>query len=317
MKKFLLSAAFAVPFMMNAQVASEDFESYVAGDLLTEVGAANGWREWGVANGSPTAGYSAQVTDLSASSGTLAGRSASDVTIESDAIWTWTDVTAGKYSITMKLYLPAGTAGGYIGIGDSDMDGAGTQPNALYIMGDSLLVMGDDASYFAQAPLMADTWMTVEMIIDIDGATAELLVDGMSYGVGGAAYTSMGVGLGGLDLWGTQVDIVSGDYNPGDYYYDDFAVTAMSSAGIDKITAMSLNVATNPSNGEFAINFNDYAFDNAAMTITNMMGAVVYIEALSSVSNSTQNFDLDLNSGVYVVRVADNSNEFSTRIVIK
>ena len=53
------------------------------------------------------------------------------------------------------------------------------------------------------------------------------------------------------------------------------------------------------------------------MTITNMMGAVVYSDVLSSVSNSTQNFDLGLNSGVYLVRVADDINEFTTRVVIK
>ena len=80
---------------------------------------------------------------------------------------------------------------------------------------------------------------------------------------------------------------------------------------------MSLSIAPNPSNGKFAINFNDYVFDNASMTITNMMGAIVYSEVLSSVSNSTQNFDLDLNSGVYLVKVADDLNEFTTRVVIK
>ena len=75
MKKILLSAAFAVPFLMNAQttLVSEDFDGYVAGDLLTDVGAANGWREWGSPNGAATAGYSAQVTDLAASSGDLVG----------------------------------------------------------------------------------------------------------------------------------------------------------------------------------------------------------------------------------------------------
>jgi hypothetical protein len=49
MKKILLSAAFAVPFLMNAQITlvSEDFESYSDGDVLTDVAGDNGWREWG------------------------------------------------------------------------------------------------------------------------------------------------------------------------------------------------------------------------------------------------------------------------------
>lgn len=320
MKKILLSAVFAVPFLMNAQttLVSEDFDGYAAGGLLTEVGAANGWREWGVASGEATAGYSAQVTDLAASSGSLAGRSASDGTIDSDAIWSWTDLTAGKYSITMNLYVPAGSAGGYIGIGNADMDASGGQPNAFFIVGDSLLLMQDDAAIFGEAAIMPDTWTAIEMVIDIDANTSELLVDGVSAGVGAANYTGLGIGLGGLDLWGMAVDVTQqGVYNPGDYYYDDLAVTDMTGVGIEENVAMNIVVSPNPSNGDFSINFSDYAFNNASLTITDMLGAVVYSEELSSVSNSTKNFNLDVNAGVYVVKVADSSNEFSSRIVIK
>jgi hypothetical protein len=48
-----------------------------------------------------------------------------------------------------------------------------------------------------------------------------------------------------------------------------------------------------------------------------MIGAVVYSEKLSAVSNSSKNLNLDLNAGVYVIKVSDNANEFSSRIVIK
>ena len=46
MQRVLFAFAFAVPFLMNAQttLVSEDFDGYAAGGLLTEVGAANGWR---------------------------------------------------------------------------------------------------------------------------------------------------------------------------------------------------------------------------------------------------------------------------------
>ena len=46
MKKRLLTAVFAVPFIFNAQLMSEDFEGYSDGDTLSVVGAANGWGEW-------------------------------------------------------------------------------------------------------------------------------------------------------------------------------------------------------------------------------------------------------------------------------
>ncbi|MFT5581827.1 MAG: hypothetical protein ACI9G9_001088 [Psychromonas sp.] len=253
MKNILLSIAFAVPFLMNAQtiVASENFDSYAADDLLTDVGEANGWREWG--NGT---GYSAVVTAASASSGTLAGRSASDGTYDSDAIFQWADATTGKFTIEFKLYIPVGSAGGYIGVGDSDMDDAGGQANALYIMGDSLLLMSDDAAYFAQAPLIPNTWIAIKMVIDLEEATAELLVDGSSYGVGNATYVADGIPLGGLDLWGTNIDVTvdPAEYNPGDYYYDDIVVTEVNpQAGIEENT---LRVSVSPNPAASFLNFN-------------------------------------------------------------
>ena len=218
----------------------------------------------------------------------------------------------------MNLYVPAGSAGGYIGIGNADMDASGGQPNAFFIVGDTLLLMQDDAIMFGEASIVPNTWYAIEMVIDIDANASELLVDGISAGVGAANYTGLGIGLGGLDLWGTSVDVTQqGVYNPGDYYYDDLAVTDMTVVGIEENVAMNIVVSPNPSNGDFSIDFSDYAFDNGALTITNMLGAVVYSEVLSSVANSTKNFNLDLNAGVYVLKVADNSNEFSSRIVIK
>ena len=50
--------------------------------------------------------------------------------------------------------------------------------------------------------------------------------------------------------------------------------------GIGQDIKMAINMVPNPSNGQFAINFNDYAFDNAALTITNIMGSVVHSEDL-------------------------------------
>ena len=218
----------------------------------------------------------------------------------------------------MNLYVPAGSTGGYIGIGNADMDASGGQPNALFIVGDTLLLMQDDAIMFGEASIVPNTWYAIEMVIDIDANASELLVDGISAGVGAANYTGLGIGLGGLDLWGTSVDVTQqGVYNPGDYYYDDLAVTDMTGVGIEENVAMNIVVSPNPSNGDFSIDFSDYAFNNASLTITDMLGAVVYSEELSSVTNSTKNFNLDLNAGVYVLKVADSSNEFSSRIAIK
>ena len=324
MKKILLSAAFAVPFLMNAQITliSEDFESYSDGDVLTDVAGDNGWREWGADFGAATAGYSSLASSTYAANGSMSGRSVSDTTVDSDGIFAWNNINAGQYMIKMNLYVPEGSAGGYIGIGDNLMDINETYSSMYYIIsGDTLLLVSDGAAYIAQAPLTPGAWDAVDLMVDLDANTSEIMVNGASVGTGTAGNGNMAInGLGAFDLWGTGINVFADpvEYNPGEFFYDDLEVIDMTGgAGIEENNVMAIGVAPNPSNGEFSIDFNDYAFDNASLTITNMMGAVVYTEKLSAVSNSSKNLNLDLNAGVYVLKVADNTNEFSSRIVIK
>ena len=324
MKKILLSAAFAVPFLMNAQITliSEDFESYSDGDVLTDVAGDNGWREWGADFGAATAGYSSLASSTYAANGSMSGRSVSNETVDSDGIFAWTNINAGQYMIKMNLYVPEGSAGGYIGIGDNMMDINETYSSMYYIIsGDTLLLVSDGAAYIAQAPLTPGAWDAVDLMIDLDANTSEIMVNGASVGTGTAGNGNMAInGLGAFDLWGTGINVFADpvEYNPGEFFYDDLEVIDMTGgAGIEENNVMAIGVAPNPSNGDFSIDFNDYAFDNASLTITNMMGAVVYTEKLSAVSNSSKNLNLDLNAGVYVLKVADNTNEFSSRIVIK
>ena len=324
MKKILLSAAFAVPFLMNAQITliSEDFESYSDGDVLTDVAGDNGRREWGADFGAATAGYSSLASSTYAANGSMSGRSVSNETVDSDGIFAWTNISAGQYMIKMNLYVPEGSAGGYIGIGDNLMDINETYSSMYYIIsGDTLLLVSDGAAYIAQAPLTPGAWDAVDLMVDLDANTSEIMVNGASVGTGTAGNGNMAInGLGAFDLWGTGINVFADpvEYNPGEFFYDDLEVIDMTGgAGIEENNVMAIGVAPNPSNGDFSIDFNDYAFDNASLTITNMMGAVVYTEKLSAVSNSSKNLNLDLNAGVYVLKVADNTNEFSSRIVIK
>jgi hypothetical protein len=324
MKKILLSAAFAVPFFMNAQITlvSEDFESYSDGDVLTDVAGDNGWREWGADFGAASAGYSSLASSAYAANGSMSGRSVSNETVDSDGIYAWNNINAGQYMIKMSLYVPEGSAGGYIGIGDNMMDINENYSTMYYLIsGDTLLLVFDGAAYIAQVPLTPGAWDAVDLMVDLDGNTSEVFLNGVSAGTGTAGNGAMAVnGLGAFDLWGTGIDVFADpvEYNPGEYFYDDIEVVDMTGgAGIAENNPMSIGVSPNPSNGEFSIDFNDYAFDNASLTITNMMGAVVYSEKLSAVSNATKNFNLDINAGVYVVKVADNTNEYSSRIVIK
>ena len=308
MNKLLFTAFFVLPFISNAQLMSEDFESYSDGDILSIVGFSNGWAEWSGGSGTSE---SCTVSSLNAGSGSNSGISMGP----NNGLWTWADISSGSVNVSMKLNVPEGSAGGFIGLGDSGMN---DQPHSINFLGDSLVIVLDWAAQalVGQFSVTPGSWIICDLLIDMDNGTSEFFVDGVSVGTGGTSFGPGNVGFGGINFWGTALNPFTGIQVPGEYYFDDLLITDPN-AGLEEGASMSLSIEPNPSNGNFSINFNDYTFDNASMTITNMMGAVVYSEVLSSVSNSTQNFDLDLNSGVYLVRVADDINEFTTRVVIK
>ena len=74
----------------------------------------------------------------------------------------------------------------------------------------------------------------------------------------------------------------SNSFANSNFFIDDIElIDLLGTLDVDYNEQLLPELSPNPSYGKFAINFNDYVFDNASMTITNMMGAVVYSEVLS------------------------------------
>ena len=176
---------------------------------MTDVAGDNGWREWGADFGAASAGYSSLASSAYAANGSMSGRSVSNETVDSDGIYAWNNINAGQYMIKMSLYVPEGSAGGYIGIGDNLMDINETYSTMYYIIsGDTLLLVSDGAAYIAQAPLTPGAWDAVDLMVDLDGNTSEVFVNGVSVGTGTAGNGDMAVnGLGAFDLWGTGINV--------------------------------------------------------------------------------------------------------------
>ena len=308
MKKLILTAAFALPLVFNAQLMSENFDTYADGDILSIVGSSNGWGEW---NGGSGTAESNTASSMFAFSGLNSGKAIGG----NNGLWSWADITEGTLKFSMQLYVPDESNGAFIGLGDAAMT---SQPNSINVLGDSLLFAldwGAQALIGSPVSIASDTWIAIDFILDIDNQTAEFLVDGTSIGTGGTAFGA-GLGFGGINFWGEALNPFTGTQLPAEYYFDDLAIFDLLASIAEKNTP-SMNISPNPSNGEFTISFNDCDFEKGNMTISNTMGAVVYSESLNSVSNSIQDFNLDLKSGLYLVRVTDDSNEFTSRIVIK
>jgi hypothetical protein len=306
MKKLILSAAIALPLIFNAQLMSENFDTYSDGDILSIVGSSNGWGEW---NGGSGTAESNTASSMFAFSGLNSGKAIGG----NNGLWTWTDITEGTIKFSMQLYVPDESNGAYIGLGDEEMT---DQPNTINVLGDSLLFALDwqaQALIGSAVEIESDSWIAIDFILDIDNQTAEFIVDGTSIGSGGTSFGTS-LGFGGINFWGLALNPFTGTQLPAEYYFDDLSIVDLL-ASLEEENTSSMNISPNPSNGQFTISFNDCDFVKSHLTITNMMGSVVYSEVLSSVSNS-RNFDLDLNCGVYIVKVSGDSNEFTKRVVI-
>jgi hypothetical protein len=308
MKKLILSVAIALPFIFNAQLMSENFDAYADGDILSIVGSSNGWGEW---NGGSGTAESNTASSMFAFSGLNSGKAIGG----NNGLWTWTDITEGTLKYSMQLYVPDESNGAYIGLGDAAMT---FQPNSINVLGDSLLFAldwGAQALIGSPVTITSDSWIAIDFILDLDNQTAEFIVDGTSIGVGGTAFGTS-LGFGGINFWGEALNPFTGTQLPAEYYFDNLSVADLL-ASIEEENTLSMNISPNPSNGQFTINFNDCDFEKANMTISNMTGAVIYSKSLNSVSNTIQDFNLDLKSGLYLVRVANDENEFTSRIVIR
>ena len=286
---------------------SENFETYVDGDILSIVGSSNGWGEW---NGGSGTAESNTASSMFAYSGDFSGKAIGG----NNGLWTWTDITEGTLKFSMQLYVPDESNGAFIGLGDAAMT---SQPNSINVLGDSLLFAldwGSQALIGSPVTIVSDSWIAIDFILDIDNQTAEFIVDGTSIGTGGTAFGTS-LGFGGINFWGEALNPFTGTQLPAEYYFDDLSIVDLL-ASLEEENTSSMNISPNPSNGQFSISFNDFDFEKANLTITNMMGSVVYSDVLSSVSYS-QNFDFSLNSGVYIVKVCGDSTGFSSRIMIK
>ena len=231
---------------------------------------------------------------------------------------------SGAYEFKMKMYIPQ-NSGAYINLG-GPWSGTSQFHHGMGIYFNADGTARSEFNETAQFTYPQNQWFDLSFIFDLTGT---FVTSGQFHDtqliINGVVKASEWVGLNTNSTIGA-VDIAayayasnsSNSFANSNFFIDDIElIDLLGTLDVDYNEQLLPELSPNPSNGKFAINFNDYAFDNALMTITNMMGAVVYSDVLSTVSNSTQNFDLDLNSGVYLVKVNDNLNEFTTRVVIK
>ncbi|MEJ6686463.1 MAG: T9SS type A sorting domain-containing protein [Crocinitomicaceae bacterium] len=311
MNKVLGIVLFLAPFVAFSQwsLMDESFDDYAAGDLVSDVGAANGW---GLLTGLQT--ESCIVSADQFISGTNSGYIVDDGTNNTRATWSWSDFSDGKYSFSLSIYVPENSAGGSIGFHDS----LNTElPHSISILGDTSLVFLDwEAFSLIETVIAPGMWHDIQVIFDLDNASSEFIVDQTSIGVMGTSFGAA-IPFGSIEFGAYAYNPFTGSQPPGEFYIEDLnLVDELSLVGVSAQKNPVLTLAPNPSDGSFSIDFSGTSFEAASMTLINMSGITVYTENLNS-GTGQKSFDVNLESGVYLIKVADATQQWISRIIIK
>ena len=299
------------PWMASAQfsVLSESFDDYTIGDLVSTVGAANGWGLWtGLDTESCLVSGDEFVSELNS------GYVVDDGSTSTRATWTWSEYFEGEYTFSANILVPEGSAGGFIGFHDS----LGQEmPHSISLLGDSTMLFLDwEAFSYLEVNNITPGWHEIMVTFDMDNVTSEFVFDGAPVGV---MATSFGVtyGFGGVEFGAYAYNPFTGQQPPGAFYIDDLnLVDELSTIGLENLNSSAITVVPNPSNGSFSVDLSGVMLSKAKLTLMDMTGTIVFSESIAS-DASIQNIESRLGTGMYILKIADSQQEWIEKIIIK
>jgi len=114
-------------------------------------------------------------------------------------------------------------------------------------------------------------------------------------------------------LNGNYALIASYDYNCIDTS-DCLNISSISSASLNEIKGLKLNVQPNPSNGIFTINFEQFNIDGV-IEIYNLAGKNVYQKTITGGSESI--YLPQVSKGIYILNITTSDEDYKQRIIIE
>ena len=179
---------------VGGAIYSDDFESYAVGDYLAV--ESDDWTTW---SNAPGGGEDAIISDAFA----LSGSNSVPVEGITDLVLIMDNYTTGVYSMSLNLLVPAGNCG-YWNLQKTNTIG---QEWAFQVQFDVTGIATADAGAAGALtfPFSFDTWVNMELVVDLDSDWCEIWVDGvMEFGYQwtlGTFGTPGLLSLGGLNLY--------------------------------------------------------------------------------------------------------------------
>ncbi|MDD4218462.1 MAG: T9SS type A sorting domain-containing protein [Bacteroidales bacterium] len=213
MKNIYLVLSIIVIFAINASsqiIYSENFDDLTTGEGISQQLPDN-WTTW---NNNPGSAEDGLVSEAYAVSGTksLAIGVGNDVVMDFDIL------TANRYKMSFKLYIPTGKAAFYSPMQTFD-PATSTYNNGMQIffLGGSGTIDGGGSADAAEFSFAHDTWLDVVQYFDLDNQTTDVLINSEIVYSGnwsnGISYFSNT--LQGFDLYGWDESATP------EFYFDD------------------------------------------------------------------------------------------------
>ncbi len=230
MKKLLLLLIIFSPFIMNAQLTSDDFESYTAGSFDTQWDP-NNWVGWF------GAGSGVDIVDTIANSGS----NSMVLELNDDVVALLGTLNSGTYEISFMQYVPAGN-GAYFNLQHNYTNTAGDWAAEFYFSDDNtgtVRVITDGVPTDTPGLGVHDAWVEHRVIANFNTMVGQYYYNGVilhawmlnTNASGGAGLNQ----LNGINFFGACLDEGPGCTSLA--YYDDVNITFIPPPDYDLLLA--------------------------------------------------------------------------------
>ena len=299
MKHILLPALLLTAGALNAQLYTENFDSYAVGDYIA-VEAGPTWVTW--TSGTEGTEIDAQVTDEAALSG------AQSLKIFGNEAGGPLDVVLvagleGAFEVTFNLLIPEGSSG-YYNVQENQVPGTAWAFDCFMNV-NGTMSFGIDQVEVLTASYTPGEWLKLTHLIDTnsdlmhlylnDEYVAQLPYDGAQ--IGGVNFYALGEGSAPL------------------YYVDDVLVDTTDPVvdNVQVVTALDCTFGPNPAQDFVRVQAN---LDNALVRVLALDGKVVLEERRNDLVGGAQ-LNLDLDNGIYLLELTNGSQRMTQRLVIQ
>ena len=301
MKHILLPAFFLAASSLQAQLYTEDFESYAVGDYIAQVGAP-AWAVWTAGNEGGT--MDSQISDEAALSG------AQSLKIYGDVAGGPMDIMLvagleGAFEVTFNMLVPEGNAG-YYNVQENQSPGVAWAFECILNGNGTVNYNIDGGTYTLDGTFTPGTWLKITHLIDTDSDLMHIYFDDVYLG----QLPFDGPVIGGVNFYAAGDGI-----NTPTYYIDDVLVDVTDPVvdDVQIVDALECSFGPNPAQDFIRVQAN---IDNATVRVFGLDGKVVLEERRNDLINGAQ-LNLDLPNGMYLLEVTNGTLRMTKRLVVK